>query len=69
VKLAAWLALTMTAAVALVVWTFPDRIEHRGRLHVVGHDVVVCAAEHPRDGRTQLLHHVADCAGHLIRRL
>ncbi|MGZ0147462.1 hypothetical protein ACXJJ3_10355 [Kribbella sp. WER1] len=69
-KLAAWLVLTVLACVVLLAWAFPDAIEHRGQIHAVSTEVVVCAAEQPHTTRTQVLHHLADCAGenHGVRR-
>ncbi|WP_410788455.1 hypothetical protein [Kribbella sp. C-35] len=67
-KLAVWLVLTVTASVVLS-WVFPDAIEHRGRIHAVGTKVVVCAAEHPHDGRAQVLDHLADCTYRAMRKL
>ena len=64
-KLAAWLVLT----VVLLSWAFLDAIEHRGRIHAVGTKVVVCAAGHPHDGRTQVLDHLADCTYRAMRKL
>ncbi|TCC26634.1 hypothetical protein [Kribbella speibonae] len=66
-KLAVWLVLTVSATA--IVLSFPDAIEHRGRIHAVGTKVVVCAAEHPHDGRAQVLDHLADCAYHAMRKL
>ncbi|HZX04974.1 hypothetical protein [Kribbella sp.] len=62
-KLTVWLVLTVGAFVVLLAWAFPDAIEHRGRIHAVSTQVVVCAAEQPHNSRTQVLHHLADCAG------
>ncbi|WP_130381090.1 hypothetical protein [Kribbella sp. VKM Ac-2569] len=64
-KLAVWLVLT----VVLLSWVFRDAIEHRGRVHAVGTKVVVCAGEHPHDGRAQVLDHLADCAYRAMRKL
>ncbi|WP_327633248.1 hypothetical protein OHB24_24930 [Kribbella sp. NBC_00482] len=64
-KLAVWLVLTVAAA----SWAFSDAIEHRGRIHAVGTKVVVCAAEHPHDGRAQVLDHLADCTYRAMRKL
>lgn len=64
-KLIVWLVLT----VVLLSWAFPDAIEHRRRIHAVGTKVVVCAAEHPHDGRTQVLDHLADCTYRMMRKL
>lgn len=61
-KLAAWLVLTVVAGVVLLAWAFPDAIEHRGAIHTVSTEVVVCAAEQPHTTRTQVLDHLADCA-------
>ncbi|TCC06085.1 hypothetical protein [Kribbella soli] len=68
-KLAVWLVLTVAVAVVLLSWVFPDASEHRGRIHAVGTHVVVCAAEHPHDGRAQVLDHLADCAYRAMRKL
>ncbi|TCC32388.1 hypothetical protein [Kribbella sindirgiensis] len=64
-KLAVWLVLT----VVVLSWAVSDAIEHRRRIHAVGTKVVVCAAEHPHDGRTQVLDHLADCTYRAMRRL
>lgn len=60
-RVLAWLMLTAAAFLVLLAWAFPDAIEHRGQLHAVGTEVVLCAAEH-HSGRAQILH-LADCAG------
>lgn len=60
---AAWLALTVSALVVLLAWVFPDAIQHRGQIHNVGTEVVVCAGEHRLATRSQTLQHLADCAG------
>ncbi|MFF0270199.1 hypothetical protein [Kribbella sp. NPDC004536] len=62
-KMAAWLVLTVGALVVLLAWVFPDAIEHRGQIHTVGTEVVLCAGEHHLSTRSQALHHLADCAG------
>ncbi|MFD7158861.1 hypothetical protein ACFV9C_29975 [Kribbella sp. NPDC059898] len=62
-KVVAWLVLTVVAVGVLLAWAFPDAIEHRGQIHTVSTEVVVCAAEQPHTTRTQVLHHLADCAG------
>jgi hypothetical protein len=64
-KLAACLVLT----VVLLSWVVRDAIEHHGRIHAVGTKVVVCTAEHPHDGRAQVLDHLADCAYRAMRKL
>ncbi|MFF0345968.1 hypothetical protein [Kribbella sp. NPDC004875] len=64
-KLAAWLIVTIGAFVALLAWIFPDAVRHRGQIDAAGTEVVVCTAgaQQLHDGRTQVLHHLADCAG------
>ncbi|GAA1579597.1 MULTISPECIES: hypothetical protein [Kribbella] len=62
-KVVAWLVLTVLAFAVLLAWAFPDAIEHRGQIHTVSTEVVVCAAEQPHTTRAQVLHHLADCAG------
>lgn len=57
----AWLILTAAAALVLLAWVFPDAIEHRGQIHNVSTEVVLCAGEH-HSGRAQILQ-LADCAG------
>jgi hypothetical protein len=64
-KLAAWLVLTITAFVVLLAWIFPDVVRHRGQIDAAGTEVAVCTAgaQQLHDGRTQVLHHLANCAG------
>jgi hypothetical protein len=62
-KLLAWLVPTVAAFVVLLAWALPDAIEHRGQIHAVTTQVVVCTTEHGSTGRTQTLLHLADCAG------
>jgi hypothetical protein len=69
-KLAAWLVLTVGAFVVLMMsWVLPHAIEHHRRIHAVGTEVVVCAGEHPHDGRAQVVHHLADCAYRAMHKL
>ncbi|MEU4194178.1 hypothetical protein AB0E69_19950 [Kribbella sp. NPDC026611] len=63
-RLAAWAALTAAALVALLAWTLPESIEHRGQIHAIGAQLTICTAESERYGEsgTRTLEHLTRCA-------